>query len=485
MNSLYNDVLVKIQLNDLLTEIFGSSKNFSIVKSNENTIKVVRLSDQKSILIRYPGNFCSTKRSSWFSCVRREILETFYKTIHPEQVYSSDDNNEITWIISFKKSFNLCKCSLPKCVKLKYTYTPFFNCICCVGTEKNICELRDKIPEIEFITPDIKVESAEIGNRTVIQSMQSVGDFIKRIGAIRSSQKSGDGTGSLENRSDINVFIVDTGISRHPDLNIVSGINFTSNNPNDWEDRNGHGTHVSGIVGARDNNFGVVGVAPGVRLWAIKVLGDDGNGTLSKIILGLKWILKNKGKLWNGYGIINMSLGSRASWAFDVAIDTLIDHGMIPVVAAGNQSIDAFYVSPARVSCAITVGATTTIPSYNSSSYYNTLAWFSNYGRLVDILAPGVNIPSTFLNGGYATLSGTSMAAAVVTGTVALMLSSQHVTGTNTSKFVENVRNKLVSDSAIIQNKYADGNFGFNPRIIIPTPKNETTTNISVWAGRY
>ncbi|MEM3062206.1 MAG: S8 family serine peptidase, partial [Nitrososphaerota archaeon] len=435
-------------------------------------------------LVRYPGKCCA-KRSFWLSCVRKKILETFHRTTPPEQIYGLDDGNEIAWIISFRKGFDLCKCSFPQCVKMKHTYAPFFNCVCCIGTEKNICELRERIPEIEYISPDIEVKTAVIGSVTVIQSMQSVGNFIKRIGADKSSQKSGDGTGSLESRMDINVFIVDTGISQHPDLNIVSGRNFTSENPNDWIDRNGHGTHVSGIVGARDNTFGVVGVAPGVRLWAIKVLGDDGRGMLSKIILGLYWILDNRSKLWNGYGIINLSLGSRASLAFDRTIDTLIDHGIIPVVAAGNQSIDAYNISPARVPRAITVGATSSAPSPNSPPYYNTLAWFSNYGRLVDILAPGVNIPSTYLNGGYATFSGTSMATPVVSGTIALMLSSQQISGINTSAIVANVRNKLVNESGIIHNKYYDGSNASNPRIGIPFPKNETTTNISVWAGRY
>lgn len=388
------------------------------------------------------------------------------------------------WIVTFEKDFDPVNYHWPNTIKICDIHKHAHHGMCCTASEAVLKDLQlDK--KIKSYVKDsiIKIQSLparKILNNDVLSALaaaQPIGPFIRRIGSDHSSQISGDGIGSLSNRTDINVFIVDTGISQHVDLNIVGGRNFTTTDPNAWNDGNGHGTHVAGIVGAKDNTYGIVGVAPGVRLWAIKVLNDSGSGSVSNIITALNWILANKNILWSGYAILNMSLGGSAIQVLDDAVNNLINAGIIVCVAAGNNSINAINVSPARVVNAITVGATGT------NSTYNSLAPYSNFGSIVDILAPGTNIYSTYLNNGYATLSGTSMATPVLTGTVVLLLNKYNLSQfgiNNIPQFTREIIYSISSNTIITNN---DRTIGSNPRISIPVTK--PTTNVSVWAGAF
>jgi subtilisin family serine protease len=157
------------------------------------------------------------------------------------------------------------------------------------------------------------------------------------------------------------VAIVDTGIvADHPDLNVAGGYNCTSPDRRAWEDKNGHGTHVAGIVGAENNGMGVVGVAPGTPLWAVKVLDDRGNGSFSQVLCGLDWTARQ------GIGIANLSLaGIRPRESSTVCQSSILHQGVCAateagvqiVVAAGNEGTDALDVAPARYSRVITVSA--------------------------------------------------------------------------------------------------------------------------------
>jgi len=383
----------------------------------------------------------------------------------------SDDNSNIqSWIVMFPKFFHSILANIPDVLldrlSIKYRYK-IFNAINLRGSFNDVNIYRTLYPAILSVIPD----------QLITINTQTTGAYISRIGATCSSQVSGNGSGLLSSNTNINVFIVDTGISSHNDLNIVGGINFTSIDSSAWSDGNGHGTHVSGIAGSLDNSNGVVGVAPGVRLWAVKVLDDSGNGYASDIIAGLDWILNNRSVLWNGKGIVNMSIGGAAYTPLDTAVGTLISNGIIPVVAAGNETQDVINFSPARVLSAITVGATENYPNYD------TLASYSNYGSRVDILAPGTSITSTWPTNTYATLSGTSMATPVVTGTIALILSTQTIAGGNTSSFVSNVRTQLYNSSLSVSPVCYGSGSGSNPRITIPS--GITVTNVSVWAGKF
>ncbi len=212
----------------------------------------------------------------------------------------------------------------------------------------------------------------------------------------------------------IKVAILDTGIdSTHPDLVVVGGINFAgttkdgSTNSADWADGHGHGTHCAGIVAARNNDIGVVGVAPEAALYAVKVLSDSGTGYTSDIIQGLDWCAAN------GIQVVSMSLGGGGTTSLQAACDNAYAKGVVLVAAAGNSSGPVMY--PAAYSSVIAVSAT------DSTDH---LAYFSNYGPQIAVAAPGVNIYSTYKGGSYAYMSGTSMACPHVSGTAALVWAS-------------------------------------------------------------
>lgn len=174
------------------------------------------------------------------------------------------------------------------------------------------------------------------------------------------------------------------------------------------DDDNGHGTHVAGTVAAIDNTIGVIGVAPQVDLYAIKVLDRNGSGWLSDVIEGLDWAVANN------MDVVNMSLGSSSdASAFRTAVQNANAAGLVQVAAAGNDSGGPVGY-PAAYPEVIAVSAST-----NSDQ----IASFSSVGPEVDFIAPGASIYSTYKGGGYKTLNGTSMASPHVAGAAALVLS--------------------------------------------------------------
>lgn len=216
----------------------------------------------------------------------------------------------------------------------------------------------------------------------------------------------GDGTGKT-------AWIIDSGIDLdHPDLNVdaTRSRSFVRNDAS-ANDENGHGTHVAGIIGAKNNNIGVLGIASGCNLVALKVLGQDGVGTLSAIIQALSYVNAN-GKAGD---VVNMSLGEdEASDILDDQVKTTASKGIYIAIAAGNDHKPAIDFSPGRVNA-------TNIFTVSAVDSLGNFASFSNYGNdAVDYAAPGVRIPSTYTDGRYARLSGTSMAAPHVAGLLLL-----------------------------------------------------------------
>lgn len=239
----------------------------------------------------------------------------------------------------------------------------------------------------------------------------------------------------------IKVAILDTGIDfYHPDLkaNIKGGINTISLKRSYYDD-NGHGTHVAGIVAAIENEIGVIGAAPEVELYAVKVLNSAGRGFLSDVIEGLNWVIEQKNKQ-GGEWVINMSFGtSQYNTSFEEAINKVYEAGITQVAAAGNSGPgENSVLYPAKFDKVIAVSA------IDENNY---IASFSSRGPEIDLAAPGVNIYSTYKGASYKTLSGTSMAAPHVTGTIALLLSKPEKCDLNQDGkcSVEEVENKLKS----------------------------------------
>lgn len=236
----------------------------------------------------------------------------------------------------------------------------------------------------------------------------------------------GNGSGSV----DADVAVIDTGITSNSDLNVVGGVNCLSGRPSNYKDGNGHGTHVAGTIGARDNASGVVGVAPGARLWAVRVLDSNGSGSFSSVICGIDYVASKASTI----GIANMSLGglgnvgSCTDGGMREAICNATSAGVTFVVAAGNDSSDTATQAPAAYPEVITVSALADFDGAQGgvgspSCQYDvddSFANFSNYGDEVDIIAPGVCITSTWNDGSLVTISGTSMAAPHVAGAAAL-----------------------------------------------------------------
>jgi subtilisin len=264
-----------------------------------------------------------------------------------------------------------------------------------VLTEESARKLSES-PNVRFIEEDKKIESEE----------QYISPHLSTIGypttELESNYYSGNG---------IKVGVLDTGIdTEHSDLTISGGVSFVTSAPT-YDDDNGHGTHVAGIIAAQDNDFGVKGVAPHVELYAIKVLDKYGSGHHSQIIDGIEWAVQNN------LDIINLSLSSKeGSNALKLAVDEAYKKGLHIVAASGNHlnntfSEDQSVMYPAKYDNVVAVGAID-----ESNRHPN----FSGSGPELEIVAPGVNIFSTFLNNTYEYHTGTSMATPYVTAVYAL-----------------------------------------------------------------
>lgn len=246
---------------------------------------------------------------------------------------------------------------------------------------------------------------------------------------------------------DVKIAVIDSGIEYyHEDLNVVSGISFITeaDGNTDYDDYNGHGTHVAGIIAGQHNGVGVKGVAPDSKIYAVKVFDESGTSDASYILQGIDWAITNN------MDIISMSLGFQSGFtALEDAIQKAEDSGIIVVAASGNDRQGSISEGgcggvdtndcvdyPAAYPTTIAVG------SIGDSSSYDNLSNFSSVGPAVDVIAPGYNIGSTYLNGTYKYLSGTSMATPYATGALAL-LKEKHPTKSHSEL------RQLLIDSAI------------------------------------
>jgi subtilisin family serine protease len=316
-------------------------------------------------------------------------------------------------------------------------------------------------PKVKSVSPDYQVQAAA----------QTIPTGVERSFATENLTANING---LEDTMLVDVAVIDSGIGAHADLRVVSKTNCVPPGENTGEglekcvdgsgtDLQGHGTHVAGTIGARDNTSGVVGNAPGAGLWAVRVLNKNGSGALSWIIAGIDWVTFRSGQI----EVANMSLGCLLceSPAMKEAIDASIAAGVVYVVAAGNEGVDVKYVIPASYPDVITVAAlsdTDGKPGGTGSSYCNDdyepqvpierqyiddgIAPFSNGAAGVDIVAPGGCILSTAPENGYTSKSGTSMASPHVAGAAALLAKASNP---NSKADVIAIRNTLVSQASL------------------------------------
>lgn len=302
----------------------------------------------------------------------------------------------------------------------------------------SIQELK-KDPNVLAIEPDILIK---VKSQTIDWGVSKI-----QAPASWSSNLTGKG---------VKIGVVDTGIANHEDLAVAGGAAFTSYTSS-YLDDNGHGTHVAGIIGAKNNTIGTAGVANEASLYAVKVLGSDGAGYLSDIIAGIDWCITNQ------MDIINLSLGSSTpSTALQQEVDKAYSQGILVVAAAGNDgtsdgSSDTVNY-PAKYSSVIAVGATDS---------NNQRPSFSSTGSTIEVAAPGVNIRSTYLNNQYVSMTGTSMAAPFVAGDLALLKQA------NPGLTASELRTKLRENAMDLGTSGKDNWFGYG---LIQAPKGQAVT---------
>ena len=309
-------------------------------------------------------------------------------------------------------------------------------------------------PRVVSVTPDHRVGIAEIELETENNGGVEVLEATTPTGISRAfapGNKSLDIDKSDDLRANVDVAVIDTGIDyEHPDLSVAGRVNCETATcvANSGTDGHSHGTHVAGTIGAIDNGEGVVGVAPGARMWAVKVLTNAGTGSESAVIAGVEWVTAHASEI----EVANMSLGCVCTMTkLEEAITKSVESGVVYAVAAGNNNINVSSFSPAKNPNVITTSA---IADYDGKSgglssstcanygLDDRKASFSNFGSGVDITAPGACILSTEPGKKYGYKSGTSMAAPHVAGAAAILAAQQNP---GSKADVEAIRTKLVN----------------------------------------
>ena len=329
-------------------------------------------------------------------------------------------------------------------------------------------------PRVAFVSEDRKVQATAKTPPAGTTAVQTLPTGINRIDADLSSSVAGNGGGDVN----VGVAVIDTGVGPHSDIDIKGGKNCNGSGSS-YADGNGHGTHVAGTIGAKDDSVGVVGVAPGADIYAVRVLNNQGSGSWSNVICGVDWVTASASfiKVANmslaGGGSDDGNCGNTNSDALHKAICASVTAGVTYVVAAGNENANFASSVPAAYNEVLTVTATADFDGFAGggaaatcrTDVDDTVADFSNYTTVGSadeshtIAAPGVCIYSTYMTRSgrkmvatYATISGTSMASPHVAGAAALC-----VVGPCAVLTPAGVAEKLRGDAALQDPSYGFG----------------------------
>jgi subtilisin family serine protease len=337
-------------------------------------------------------------------------------------------------------------------------------------------------PRVAFVSEDRPVHAVATATQTLPTGVDRIqGDASKHY------------TSNSWDTDTIAVAVIDTGSGPHADLKIAGGKNCSTGTS--YADGNGHGTHVAGTIGALNNGSGVVGVAPGIPIYSVRVLNNAGSGSWASVICGIDWVTINAAS--NNIKVANLSLGGSGveDGNCDVTNDALhkaicnsiAKAGITYVVAAGNDNADLAGFVPAAYD---EVLAVTAIADFNGkpggggaatcrSDVDETPADFSNFTTAGSadeshtIAAPGVCIRSTWKSGGYNTISGTSMASPHVAGTAALCIAAGTCNGTPSDTIISLLSTASVQGPA----------YGFTGEP--PNPAGAKYYGYLVYAGGY
>ena len=307
-------------------------------------------------------------------------------------------------------------------------------------------------PHVKYVVADRRVSLAEEEEEVELETENHEGvealEAIVPTGISRTfaaSNKALDMDGQDDTGADVDVAVLDTGIVSHADLRVFARLDCTQGGPSCLSNSGAgesHGTHVAGTIGALDNGFGVVGMAPGARLWSIKVL-QNGKGQWSWVIAGADWLAAHSSEI----EVANMSVGGSGTFlALNEALQSATEGGVVVVAAAGNNGGLTTFFSPANFKPILTVSALADYDGLPGGKSPYTCAdrglddhsaIFSNHGSGIDITAPGVCILSTDISGSYSEKSGTSMAAPHVAGAAAILAAKNNPDSTSDVQAVQ------------------------------------------------
>jgi subtilisin family serine protease len=330
---------------------------------------------------------------------------------------------------------------------------------------RGLLKRLERDPKVAYVIPDrpVRASGKSGGGAT---STQQLASGVDRIDGDLSGALSGNGAGIVPGPA---VAVLDTGSGPHPELNVAGGVACQGTT---YEDRNGHGTWVAGVVGAKDDSAGVVGIVPGAPIYSVRVLDSSGNGYASDLICGIDWVTANAQALKIRVANLSLSLagtddgncGYTNNDPVHQAICASIAKNVTYVVAAGNSTHDLAQEVPAAYDDVLTVTALSdtngrpggggSMPKGCTADGDDTSADFSNFAAPGTsdvnhtIAAPGKCINSTWKGGGYQLMSGTSMAAPHAAGAAALCISTGPCSGLSPAGIITKLRTDAAAQPA-------------------------------------